>query len=93
MSFFGNNFFGQGFQDDTPEAESDNNELYGVLGVAKEATQDEIWKAFKKLAIKHHPDRGGDADKFKEINAAHEVLSDPEKRKVYDKYGLEGLKG
>lgn len=57
------------------------------------ATKDEIRKAFKKLAIKHHPDRGGDSEKFKEINAAHEVLSDPEKRELYDKYGLEGLKG
>ncbi len=64
-----------------------------MLGVTKEATTDEIRKAFKKLAVKHHPDRGGDADKFKEINAAHEVLSDPEKRKLYDRYGLEGLKG
>lgn len=44
------------------------------------------------MAIKHHPDRGGDAEKFKEINAAHEVLSNAEKRELYDKYGLEGLK-
>lgn len=63
------------------------------MGVPKTATQAEIKKAFKKLAIKHHPDRGGDAEKFKEINAAHEVLGDPEKREMYDKYGLEGLKG
>ena len=93
MAFFGGNFFGQGFEEEEHEPQGDNNELYEVLGVAKDASLDEIRKAFKKLAIKHHPDRGGDADKFKEINAAHEVLSDPEKRKIYDKYGLEGLKG
>lgn len=58
-----------------------------------DASTDDIRKAFKKLAVKHHPDRGGEAAKFKEINAAHEVLSDPEKRKLYDRYGLEGLKG
>lgn len=63
------------------------------MGVSPEASVDDIRKAYKKLAVKNHPDRGGDADKFKEINAAHEVLSDPEKRKLYDKYGLEGLKG
>lgn len=62
------------------------------MGVSHKATQDEIRKAFKKLAIKHHPDRGGDAEKFKEVNAANEILSDPEKREMYDKYGLEGLK-
>lgn len=64
-----------------------------MLGVSPDATTDEIKKAFKKLAVKYHPDRGGDTDKFKEINAAHEVLSDPVKRKTYDQYGLEGLKG
>lgn len=61
--------------------------------MSQQATTDEIKRAFKKLAVKYHPDRGGDPDKFKEINAAHEVLSDPEKRQIYDKYGLEGLKG
>ena len=64
-----------------------------MLGVEPNASTDEIKKAFKKLAVKYHPDRGGDPDKFKEINAAHEVLSDPEKRQIYDKYGIEGLKG
>ena len=44
------------------------------------------------MAIKHHPDRGGDEEKFKEINAAYEVLSDENKRKTYDKYGFEGLR-
>ena len=72
--------------------EVDNKKLYEVLGVDQKATQNEVRKAFKKLAIKHHPDRGGDSEKFKEINAAYEVLSDPEKRELYDKYGLEGLK-
>jgi DnaJ family protein A protein 2 len=73
--------------------QKEETELYELLGVSKDASTDDIKKAFKKLAVKHHPDRGGDADKFKEINAAHEILSDPEKRKIYDQYGLEGLKG
>lgn len=84
MPFFGGDFFGKGFGQEQQESEVENSELYEVLGVPKDASQDEIRKAFKKLAVKHHPDRGGDADKFKEINAAHEVLSDPEKRKIYD---------
>ena len=64
-----------------------------MLGLTPDATPDAIKKAFRKLAVQYHPDRGGDAEKFKEINAAHEVLSDPEKRKIYDTYGLDGLKG
>lgn len=63
------------YNDQTPK----ETELYDVLGVSPVATTEDIKKAFKKLAIKHHPDRGGDMEKFKEINAAHEVLSDPEK--------------
>lgn len=59
--------------------------------VEKSATEKEIKTAYRKLAVKHHPDKGGDEHKFKEINAAYEILSDPEKRGKYDKYGLEGL--
>ena len=84
--------FGGGFGGGQEEKEIDNKKLYEVLGVTNSATQTEIKKAFKKLAIKHHPDRGGDAEKFKECNAAYEVLSDPEKRKTYDQYGFDGLK-
>ncbi len=64
--------------------------FYEVLGVKDTASTDEIKKAFKKLARKHHPDAGGDETKFKEISEAYEVLSDKEKRKEYDqliKYG------
>ena len=60
---------------------------YDVLGVKKDASADEIKKAFRKLARKHHPDAGGDEEKFKELNNAYEVLSDPEKRSEYDQYG------
>lgn len=60
---------------------------YDVLGVKKDASADEIKKAFRRLARKHHPDAGGDEAKFKEINEAYEVLSDPEKRAQYDQYG------
>lgn len=71
----------------------DNEKLYNVLGVAKDADESEIKKAFRKLALKNHPDKGGDIEKFKEISAAAEILSDPEKRKLYDQYGMEGLEG
>lgn len=62
---------------------------YEVLGVSSEATQDEISASYRKLARKYHPDApgGGDAEKFKEIALAYEVLSDPEKRERYDKTG------
>ena len=66
-------------------------DYYKILGVPKNATQDEIKKAFRKLAIKYHPDKTkGDKskeEKFKEVSEAHEVLSDPEKRKKYDQLG------
>lgn len=91
---FGGGFFNQfGAGEEEDSGASDNKQLYEVLGVSPTATQDEIKTAYRKLALKHHPDKGGDADKFKEINAANEVLSDPEKRKTYDRFGLEGLKG
>lgn len=62
-------------------------DYYEILGVAKTATQDEIKKAFHKLAHKYHPDKGGDEKKFKEINEAYQVLSDQQKRAQYDQYG------
>jgi molecular chaperone DnaJ len=60
---------------------------YDTLGVKKDASADEIKKAFRRLARKHHPDAGGEEEKFKEINEAYEVLSDSEKRSQYDQYG------
>lgn len=71
----------------------DNKKLYETLGVSKDAETDEIRRAYKKLALKNHPDKGGDPDKFKEISAAAEILCDEDKRKTYDQYGLEGLEG
>jgi len=62
-------------------------DYYEVLGVAKTASQDEIKKAFHKLAHKYHPDKGGDEKKFKEINEAYQVLSDKQKRAQYDRFG------
>lgn len=64
-----------------------NANYYDILGVKKDASADEVKKAFRRLARKHHPDAGGDEEKFKEINQAYEVLSDPEKRAQYDQYG------
>jgi DnaJ family protein A protein 2 len=74
-----------------PRADVDTTKLYEVLGVSKDADEKEIKKAYRKLAVKHHPDKGGDEHLFKEINAAYEILSDSKKREVYDKYGLEGV--
>lgn len=69
----------------------DTTKLYETLGVPKDADERTIKKSYRKLAAKHHPDKGGDADKFKEISAAYEILSDKEQRAKYDKYGLEGV--
>jgi len=74
-----------------PRKDVDTTKLYETLGVSKNADNKEIKKAYRKLAVKHHPDKGGDEHKFKEVSAAYEVLSDQEKRAKYDKYGLEGL--
>jgi curved DNA-binding protein len=71
-----------------PAAKAKN--YYEVLGVGEKASTDEIKKAFKKLAVKYHPDKGGDQEKFKEVSEAYETLSDKKKREEYDtmlKYG------
>ena len=62
-------------------------DYYQILGISKESSQDEIKKAYYKLAHQHHPDKGGDEKKFKEINEAYQVLSSAEKRSQYDKFG------
>lgn len=68
-------------------------DYYEVLGVGKNASADEIKKAFRKAAIEHHPDRGGDEAKFKELNEAYEVLKDSSKRQRYDQFGHAGVGG
>lgn len=62
------------------EEPADTIKLYETLEVSKDATQKDIKKAYFRLSKQHHPDKGGDEHKFKEINAAYEILSDPEKR-------------
>jgi DnaJ-class molecular chaperone len=68
-------------------------DYYDILGVSKAASQDEIKKAYRKLALEHHPDRGGNHGKFTEINEAYQVLSDPQKRGQYDNFGPAGFSG
>ena len=67
-------------------------DYYEILGVGKDASADEIKKAFRRLAVQHHPDKeGGDEAKFKEINEAYEVLKDTSKRQRYDQFGHAGV--
>jgi molecular chaperone DnaJ len=69
-------------------------DYYEVLGVGKDASADEIKKAFRRAAVQHHPDKeGGDESKFKEVNEAYEVLKDPSKRQRYDQFGHAGVGG
>src|SRR5215208_5547067 len=72
-------------------------DFYGVLGVDRGASDDDIKKAYRKLAMAYHPDRNNGAkeaeEKFKEITEAYDVLRDPDKRSMYDRYGEAGLRG
>jgi molecular chaperone DnaJ len=73
-----------------------SEDYYETLGVPKEASQEDIKRAYRSLARKYHPDGSDDSnaeDKFKDVNAAYEVLSDPEKRSMYDRYGKDGPPG
>jgi len=76
---------------DEPDKEVDTTGLYTVLGVPKTASEKEIRKAYMNLAKQAHPDKGGDAERFKQISKAYEILSDPEKRALYDEHGEEGV--
>ncbi|CAF2965443.1 unnamed protein product [Rotaria sp. Silwood2] len=66
--------------------------LYDVLGVDENATTEEINRAFRRKSLEHHPDRGGSHEMMQQINAAREILTDPKKRDIYDRYGLEGMR-
>jgi molecular chaperone DnaJ len=70
-----------------------NKDYYKILGVDKNANKEDIKKAFRKLAHEHHPDKGGNAEKFKEVSEAYSVLSDDQKRAQYDTYGSAGPGG
>uniref|UniRef100_A0A673CRS1 Zgc:122979 n=1 Tax=Sphaeramia orbicularis TaxID=375764 RepID=A0A673CRS1_9TELE len=82
-------------EQDTPclSIKPTGKDFYKVLGVSPDSNEDEIKKAYRKLALKFHPDKNSDADaedKFKEIAEAYEILTDPKKRTIYDQYGEEG---
>jgi len=73
-----------------------SKDYYKTLGVSKNASVEEIKKAYRKLALQYHPDRGGDEHtekKFKEVNEAYQILSDPEKRRRYDQFGDSAFRG
>jgi molecular chaperone DnaJ len=75
---------------------SAKRDYYEVLGVGRNATDDDIKKAFRKLAFQYHPDKNHDdgaAEKFKEVNEAYQVLCDPDKRSAYDRFGHAGISG
>eukprot|EP00930_Biecheleria_cincta_P058852 TRINITY_DN4464_c0_g1_i2.p1 TRINITY_DN4464_c0_g1~~TRINITY_DN4464_c0_g1_i2.p1 ORF type:complete len:437 (+),score=94.07 TRINITY_DN4464_c0_g1_i2:85-1395(+) len=80
-----------GFHEEDPKDKVDNTRFYELLEVSTDASSSEIKKAYHRQAMKHHPDKGGDPETFKDIQRAFEVLSDPEQRQRYDSAGEEGL--
>lgn len=72
---------------------ADKRDYYEVLGVKKDASPDELKKAYRRAAIENHPDQGGDEAKFKEVSEAYEVLKDPAKKQRYDQFGHAGVGG
>ena len=88
---FGGGFSG-GFGKPKPKKDVDTTKYYKVLGVDKNASKDEIKKAYRTLVRTKHPDKGGSEEEFQEIQLAYDTLSDENKRKVYDEYGEEGIK-
>ena len=76
-----------------PRKQVDTTRLYDVLGVEKNASTDQIKKAYRKLAVKNHPDKGGDVEAFKEIQKAFDILGDESKRERYDQGGEEAVDG
>ena len=88
-------FFGGGMPGGMPGGSggSADREYYDVLGVEPGCTEAELKKAFRKQALRSHPDKGGDPEVFKKVNEAWSVLSDPEKRQAYDAHGKAGVDG
>ena len=84
--------FPSGFGKPKPKKEVDTTKYYKILGVDKNASKDEIKKAYRNLVRTKHPDKGGSEEEFQNIQLAYDTLSDENKRKVYDEYGEEGLK-
>ena len=84
--------FPSGFGKPKPKKEVDTTKYYKILGVDKNASKDEIKKAYRTLVRTKHPDKGGSEEEFQNIQLAYDTLSDENKRKVYDEYGEEGLK-
>ena len=76
---------------------ADKRDYYEVLGVSRDATADDLKKAYRKLAVKYHPDKNPDdksaEEKFKEVSEAYDVLNDDQKRAAYDRYGHAAFAG
>ena len=94
-SFFGSQGF-QGAQAGGSRGSSGgaaDREYYDLLGVEPGCSEADLKKAWRKTSLQSHPDRGGDAEHFKKLNEAYQVLSDPQKRQLYDQYGKAGVEG